>query len=737
MKKQERGITLIALVITIVVLLILAAISISMLGGENGIITQAIKAKEETEMSQIKEEAELCKIEMQENKYIKNDSISYTKLIIKLNCYFKDSYIQANRVVVWNEKYDVIVEKDLSITVEKHKKVPTNDIGVSYDIFQKVPESAIIKINVIIGDIDTDYTKYAKEILENKTEEEKEKIFLEGASFWDMSYGDIEEPYKSLEDMLKKWEELGRGTYENLTELYEDMGFNSLEEFLIETMCVKPDDFIKKMQPYENILVEDENNNLLEMYDLGVFNYPVDENGIYNFTISYQGIMKEIEVNVDKILKLEIDLEDDAGKEDLILQYQIEDNDVIELPYNITNDCYYYNGQYYKATYDFIVDWGDGTVETINNGNIVEKSKHRYMLGGTYDVKITGKYEYLSSNEFPESGGVVSKRENIDKLIRVKQWGVVGLINIDLSRATGLTEIACQTKSSFINLKSINFSNCNSLKELPDNLFANCKNLLGRSHIFSKCENLVKVGDNLFANSSMAILNSLFEGCTKLETVGKNMLYNCKNLEDIMNMFSNCTSLTHLGENILAGCNYLKDVRRMFYNCTSLINIDKDIFGYCRNIDNFESTFEGCVNLEGNPVPLWNRVENGEENGYIGIPDGKCCYRGCNKLTDYNLIPEYWRDYKKYYIKGYVNEYYLIEETEGNEQNFNKASMTNGNKNIDISEYIQIDDNENSYIDLENLVNNSVIEEDKKYILRIEINGKIVEKEVQYYNGPL
>ena len=63
--------------------------------------------------------------------------------------------------------------------------------------------------------------------------------------------------------------------------------------------------------------------------------------------------------------------------------------------------------------------------------------------------------------------------------------------------------------------------------------------------------------------------------------------------------------------------------------------------------------------------------------------------------------------------------------------------MTNGNKNIDISEYIQIDDNENSYIDLENLVNNSVIEEDKKYILRIEINGKIVEKEVQYYNGPL
>ena len=44
MKKRENGITLIALVVTIVVLLILAGVSISMLTGENGIITQANEA---------------------------------------------------------------------------------------------------------------------------------------------------------------------------------------------------------------------------------------------------------------------------------------------------------------------------------------------------------------------------------------------------------------------------------------------------------------------------------------------------------------------------------------------------------------------------------------------------------------------------------------------------------------------------------------------------------------------
>ena len=50
-KNEERGITLVALVVTIVVLLILAGITIATLFGDNGIIKKAQKAKEETETS--------------------------------------------------------------------------------------------------------------------------------------------------------------------------------------------------------------------------------------------------------------------------------------------------------------------------------------------------------------------------------------------------------------------------------------------------------------------------------------------------------------------------------------------------------------------------------------------------------------------------------------------------------------------------------------------------------------
>ena len=58
-RRKEKGITLIALVISIIVLLILAGVSIAMLTGQNGILTQAQKAKSETEKEEIIEKAKL------------------------------------------------------------------------------------------------------------------------------------------------------------------------------------------------------------------------------------------------------------------------------------------------------------------------------------------------------------------------------------------------------------------------------------------------------------------------------------------------------------------------------------------------------------------------------------------------------------------------------------------------------------------------------------------------------
>ncbi len=62
-KERNKGITLIVLVVTIIVLLILAGVSIAMLTGTNGILTQAKNAKKATEEETENEKRKLSQVE--------------------------------------------------------------------------------------------------------------------------------------------------------------------------------------------------------------------------------------------------------------------------------------------------------------------------------------------------------------------------------------------------------------------------------------------------------------------------------------------------------------------------------------------------------------------------------------------------------------------------------------------------------------------------------------------------
>ena len=63
--KKERGITLIALVVTIIVLIILAGVSINLLFGNFGVVTKAKEAKNKMESAQYEEELKMCVLELQ------------------------------------------------------------------------------------------------------------------------------------------------------------------------------------------------------------------------------------------------------------------------------------------------------------------------------------------------------------------------------------------------------------------------------------------------------------------------------------------------------------------------------------------------------------------------------------------------------------------------------------------------------------------------------------------------
>ena len=111
-RKKNSGITLIALVVTIVILLILAGISIGALTGDNGIIDQAHTAKEDTEIASWEEQIDLAIIDA-ENKH-RNPTLDDVKEELK-NQGIIDDYSQ--------------VDKDGVITTNK----PTYEIAGKLD----------------------------------------------------------------------------------------------------------------------------------------------------------------------------------------------------------------------------------------------------------------------------------------------------------------------------------------------------------------------------------------------------------------------------------------------------------------------------------------------------------------------------------------------------------------------------------------------------------------------------
>ena len=129
--RKENGITLIALVITIIVLLILAGVTIATLTGDNGLLSKAGEAKNVADQANLEEEVQLALVESKTNKYFNHNS----SIEDKIKAIFEKSYGQGNITVAKSGKNYKAIVKDTKIRyrirydgkVEKYEEMdPTN-----------------------------------------------------------------------------------------------------------------------------------------------------------------------------------------------------------------------------------------------------------------------------------------------------------------------------------------------------------------------------------------------------------------------------------------------------------------------------------------------------------------------------------------------------------------------------------------------------------------------------------
>lgn len=138
--RKERGITLIALVVTIIVLLILAGVGIALLTGENGILQNARIATDNTKKAQAKEWLQIIILELQTKIYSEEnrtatleDFIALAHPDIQVQNQIPGSDGRLEYVQVIYQGFHFIIDKNLKI-IEDYQQDSSRDVLVDYRV---------------------------------------------------------------------------------------------------------------------------------------------------------------------------------------------------------------------------------------------------------------------------------------------------------------------------------------------------------------------------------------------------------------------------------------------------------------------------------------------------------------------------------------------------------------------------------------------------------------------------
>lgn len=137
-EKGNKGITLLSLVVTIIILIILAGIAINTLIGENGIITKSIEAKRETEVASEEEQLQLIYMSVTADKNIENISVQNLK-----------DEIENSKLDAISEPYENLLKVTFNQTGNTYTLSTSGKIGKQENIFENQYKKAKSKLETL------------------------------------------------------------------------------------------------------------------------------------------------------------------------------------------------------------------------------------------------------------------------------------------------------------------------------------------------------------------------------------------------------------------------------------------------------------------------------------------------------------------------------------------------------------------------------------------------------------
>ena len=295
--KSTKGITLIALVVTIIILLLLAGVSIAMLTGNNGILTQGQRAKEETRIAGVEEVVKLYK----QGKYIDSTTGSVTENADEMLENLKGQKLVSEDEIDRENEIITIKRKDGSIAKEIQYGMVTITIS-------KTPENENARrITLKVESVEGTETSMTEENIANvgnfivNLSDNKKKDLIRSMypKYVNKETQSSSNPtnFKTLNDVISDM-----ANNNSISENSESAFWNYIEQnggmdnclgFCIGVLCI--DEETKELKGYIIINPVKENSDT----------YIAKKNGEYSFTITDIVTGKEYnrKVNVNNIVK--------------------------------------------------------------------------------------------------------------------------------------------------------------------------------------------------------------------------------------------------------------------------------------------------------------------------------------------------------------------------------------------------------------------------------------------------
>lgn len=253
---------------------------------------------------------------------------------------------------------------------------------------------------------------------------------------------------------------------------------------------------------------------------------------------------------------------------------------------------------------NILVNWGDGTEDTITNVSDVEKL-HTYSTSGTYTIEIEG---FLPGFE-------VNNNSTYRELyIGVNHWGFVGLRQIDFYGCSNLSTLPTDGSNNAINNEGLlnirrfdETFRSTGLTVIPNGLFDFSPNVVSFTNTFRFSFGITSIPSGLFGNNTnVTVMAGTFNGLTGLTTIPSGLFSNCPDIQNFQSVFRNCRDLT---------------------------SIPLTLFDNNQNVTTFANSFNMAStanDLIGDAPDIWNRTPE---------PFGEDCFAFCTGLNNFASIP--------------------------------------------------------------------------------------------------